>query len=105
MEELNIIGAQGENIVADVTVEDDAGTDLTGNVFELVIWKDGYREVVHRQTDAQLTRVTNALRINIPTTTTTNLCVARYPMNLWMTAGGIKSQVAFGYLTITEGLA
>lgn len=105
MEELFINGAQAEDIVFDLEVEDDAGADLTGNVFEFVVYERGTNTTVHRQTDAQLTRFSGALRLNIPRTTTATLGVGRYPLNLWMTAAGIKSQVAYGELTITEGVA
>lgn len=102
MYELKYTGAQGEDIVLDIELTDETETTLTGNVFEFVVW-DSSKTVIHRQADAQITRVTDALRLNIPRATTLNLDVDRYPMNLWMTMDGIKTQVAFGELAISEG--
>lgn len=102
MYELKYTGAQGEDIALDIEVTDENDATLTANVFEFVVW-DNSKTVLHRQTDTQITRVTDALRLSIPKETTLNLDVGRYPLNLWMTMGGIKTQVAFGELAISEG--
>lgn len=102
MYELKYTGAQSEDIVLDIEITDENDATLTANVFEFVVW-DAAKTVLHRQTDAQITRVTDALRLSVPKETTLNLDVGRYPLNLWMTMDGIKTQVAFGELTISEG--
>lgn len=101
--ELSFTFAAGEDATFDVEVEDEAGADLSANVFEYRIF-DSCKAAVFSLADAGMTRVTGALRIVIPRATTAIMQPgAVYSHNLWMIDGTFRRQIAAGPVVVLEG--
>lgn len=102
--DFNFVFATGEDATFEIEIDDEDGVDLTGNSFEYCLY-DASGATILLLANAAITRVTGALLIVIPRTTTASMTPgARYSHNLWMMDGTYRRQVGAGSVTVTEGM-
>jgi hypothetical protein len=101
--EISFVFATGEDAAFEIEIDDEAGTDLSGNSFEYCLY-DGAGLTVFSLSNGSIPRSTGAIVIVIPRATTSGMSVgAAYSHSLWMMDGSYRRLVGSGSVTVTQG--